>query len=97
MTAKRKKARGNQASLLYQNFHARLLVALSPATAVMRCPRGPKRGRMRLTVAGEIGRRQPTAPPDSSMIARIPSAAAFRSAPHAASTMCQAPRCPPPA
>jgi hypothetical protein len=38
MTAKRKKARGNQASLLYQ-ISTPLLVALSPATAVMRCPR----------------------------------------------------------
>jgi len=47
---------------------------------------------MRLTVAGEIGTRQPTAPPDSSMIARIPSAAASRSAPRAASTTCRAPR-----
>ena len=36
---------------------------------------------MRLTVAGEIGRRQPTAQLDSSMTARIPSAAAFLSAP----------------
>jgi hypothetical protein len=35
---------------------------------------------------------QPTVPPDSSMIARIPSAAVFRSAPRAASTTCQAPR-----